>query len=66
MLVEVRKFHGRNSRVERCRGEYDAVDVRVEVCDHRALAIWDGDVLLACAFDDGKRYVFLRHYAVGE
>lgn len=33
----------------------------MEVCDDGALALGDGDELLACAFDDGKRDVFLRH-----
>ena len=34
----------------------------MEVCDDGALALGDGDVLIACALDDGERYVFLRHY----
>lgn len=38
------------------------VDLRVEVCDDGALALGDGDVLMARALDDGERYVFLRHY----
>lgn len=42
------------------------VDVRVEICDDCAFAVGDGNVLLACAFDDGKRDVFLRHYAIGK
>ena len=38
------------------------VDLRVEICDDCALALGDGDVLIARALDDGERYVFLRHY----
>jgi hypothetical protein len=34
----------------------------VEVCDDCALALGNGDVLMAGALDDSKRYVFLRHY----
>lgn len=34
----------------------------MEVCDDGALALGDGDVLIARALDDGERYVFLRHY----
>jgi hypothetical protein len=37
------------------------VDVRVEVCDDRALTLGDGDELMARSFDDGKRDGFLRH-----
>ena len=40
------------------------VDLRVEVCDDGALALGDGDVLIARALDDGERYVFLRHYKI--
>lgn len=36
-------------------------DVRVEVCDDSALTLWNGDVFVACAFDDCERYGFLRH-----
>ena len=49
--------------VVRCSG---LVDLRVEVCDDGALAVGDGDVLMSRALDDGERYVFLRHYAVGK
>jgi hypothetical protein len=40
------------------------VDIRVEVCDDCALALGNGDVLMAGALDDSKRYVFLRHYTL--
>ena len=38
------------------------MNLRVEVCDDGALALGDGDVLIARALDNGERYVFLRHY----
>jgi hypothetical protein len=66
MLVWVRHGYDGLSGMERCSGAYDATDVRVEVCDDCAFAVRDGDVLMACAFDDGKRYVFLRHYTIGK
>lgn len=58
-----------------CRAGLDAVEARcevgwlvlglgldgVEVCDDGGLALGDGDVLVACAFDDGEGDGVLRH-----
>jgi hypothetical protein len=42
----------------------DGENIRVEVCNDGALALRDGNVLMACAFDDGKRDGFLRHWSI--